>query len=332
MKSPASEFSTMQASAALAQNLDLHMRTRLAASLDYIFESTEADFCPEASQRENLLQSIRTDRIPPVTFCLYSELVQAIEDNDFTTARALRDSLLELSFPAGPLSIVDFCTPESDLRSRHYLRYIDTDPANPFTLCPPSPEKSAACRQTIQRTLELLHDADPDLHAELHALLREVVLAVGPNDGSSMTFDGASSFMMWGAIVINADRGDSLLDMVQMLAHESAHNLLFGLFSEELPLSNGFSESHSSPLRKDARPLDGIYHATFVTARMYRAVHTLAHNEATPSDLRTAALAELSSLRELFDQGHLTLRKHGKFLPRGQQVMDEAADYIAQRL
>ena len=77
------------------------------------------------------------------------------------------------------------------------------------------------------------------LRRQLRALLREIVLASPPSAPGALEFDGASSFMLWGAIALNAESGGSELDMAQALAHESGHNLLFGLCAagrQELPV------------------------------------------------------------------------------------------------
>jgi hypothetical protein len=50
--------------------------------------------------------------------------------------------------------------------------------------------------------------------------------------------------------------------MVQMLAHESSHNLLFGFSADESLVENSPEELFPSPLRMDPRPMDGICHAT----------------------------------------------------------------------
>src|SRR5204863_186223 len=91
----------------------------------------------------------------------------------------------------------------------------------------------------------LLDAGDPELAGEIRALLREIILAAGSKDPKALTFDGASSFMLWGAIIINADRSDGPIGMVQMLAHESAHNLLFGFSADE---SASFSPHPHHPL------------------------------------------------------------------------------------
>ena len=57
--------------------------------------------------------------------------------------------------------------------------------------------------------------ADPNLAAEIRAMLRDVILAAGTKEPSALTFDGASSFMLWGAIIINANRSDGTLGVAR---------------------------------------------------------------------------------------------------------------------
>lgn len=59
---------------------------------------------------------------------------------------------------------------------------------------------------------------------------------------------------------------------METLAHEGSHSFLFGLTMEEPLVRNPDDELFPSPLRQDRRPMDGIYHATYVSARMYYAL------------------------------------------------------------
>ncbi|HEY5793345.1 MAG TPA: HEXXH motif-containing putative peptide modification protein [Chthoniobacterales bacterium] len=312
----------------LARALDQRMRDGLAASLQYLAEAGGAALLPDPAPFAAVIGAIKSGLVSPLAFCLYSEIVQAVEAGRLSAARESLQELMALPKPGARTEIIDLADPGADLKSRLYQRYVDTDPANRFPLFRPSSEKSAASRRLIEDAFVLMRDTDPDLHAEIQALLREIVLAAGPEDGSGLTFDGASSFMMWGAIVINADRSDSVLEMVQMLAHESAHNVLFGLFSEDPALFNGYSERQASPLRRDPRPLEGIYHAAFVTARMYRAVHHVARSAGASSPLREEAGQALEELRGLFRQGYETVIAHGRFSPLGREVIEEASRYL----
>ena len=54
---------------------------------------------------------------------------------------------------------------------------------------------------------------------------------------------------------------------IPRLIHEYSHNLLFGIARNEPLVFNDPEERDESPLRQDLRPMDGIYHALFVSAR-----------------------------------------------------------------
>ena len=113
-----------------------------------------------------------------------------------------------------------------------------------------------------------------------------------------------------------------------MLAHESAHNLLFGLSAEGPLVENSPDELFSSPLRKDPRPMDGIYHATFVTARMYRVVRQLIESGILSGTELDKAGSELANNAGLFNRGIETVRQYGRLTPLGESVMQGASDYM----
>ena len=56
--------------------------------------------------------------------------------------------------------------------------------------------------------------------------------------------------------------------MIDCLTHESAHAHLFSLSLGDSFVTNPDDELHLSPLRRDPRPLDGLFHATYVSARI----------------------------------------------------------------
>jgi HEXXH motif-containing protein len=219
--------------------------------------------------------------------------------------------------------------PAQDATARRVVRFIDTDPTIKFVVVAPSRDAAEKCHGLINAAFQLMAAGDPEQAAEIRALLREIVMAAGSEDPKALTFDGASSFMLWGGIIINANRRDGELAMAQMLTHESTHNLLFGLSADGPLVENSDEELYSSPLRKDTRPMDGIYHATFVTARMHRVVQRLLESGVLSVSLREKACQELADNRRLFDQGIKVVREHGKLTPLGEAVIQGAEDYMA---
>lgn len=309
--------------------LDQRMRLRLAASLRYILG--QADGCldlPEDRVQKFLFQ-LEQNPVSPLAFSFYYDAVLAIEEDDVEQASRLLGELIHLpAHPGGPI-IVELADPRQDAVARRYARFIDTDPSVKFEIFSPSRQAAANCRAQIQAAFALMQAGDPDLAAETRALLREIIMAAGTEDPKALTFDGASSFMLWGGIILNANRRDGELQMVQMLTHESAHNLLFGLSADDSLVKNSPDELFASPLRKDPRPMDGIYHATFVTARMHRAVNRLLESGVLSASLKEMARKELEDNRRLFNQGIETVRQHGKLTPLGEAVIQGAGDYMA---
>ena len=109
--------------------------------------------------------------------------------------------------------------------------------------------------------------------------------------------------------------------MVQALAHECAHSLLFGLSTDGPLVQNDEGERFASPLRSDPRPIDGILHATFVTARMHQAVARLLEAEALPGSDRAEAERALATNAELFARGLATLDQHARLTPIGAAAL-----------
>ena len=116
----------------------------------------------------------------------------------------------------------------------------------------------------------VLERVAPEIGAEIRSLLTEIVFVSGvPN--KSLRFGGATSFFCWGALFLNADTHRALVKMIDGLTHESAHGYLSRSLSVTLSSTIRTTNYTASPLRRDPRPLDGIFHATYVSARMHYA-------------------------------------------------------------
>jgi HEXXH motif-containing protein len=316
-------------SAARARRLDGRMRSELGASLRYLVERLEP-FLPAApGMAAPFLERLELGPVPPIAFALYSDLVLAIDADDLDLAEKLLRQLAALPNHPGDRVIRELKDPETDDESARLTRYIDSDPKMPLALTAPSAASAQQSREAIDGAFRLLAKADPDLGEEIRALLREIVLCRSRQNAPEYVFDGASCFLLWGAILINAERSGGALEMVQMLAHESAHNLLFGLCPSEPLLLNDPAERYSSPLRHDPRPLEGIYHATFVTARMHRSARQLRASGILDAAQEKTVAAQADYTRDSFRQGMALLDAHAKFTEPGRAIIECARAHMA---
>ena len=318
-------------SAARARQLDERMRAELASSLLYLVERLEAHL-PEARQiGSSIFTRLEQGPVPPVTSALYSDLVLAIDADDLDAAGELLRQLGALPNQQSDLLVRDLRDPASDDESDRLCRYIDSDPKMPLALTAPSEASSQSSREAIDGAFKILAKADPELGAEIRTLLREIVLCRSRQNAPEYIFDGASCFLLWGAVLINAERNGGALEMVQMLAHESAHNLLFGLCPGEPLLLNDPSERYSSPLRHDSRPLEGIYHATFVTARMHRSARQLLASGLLSAEQERLVAQQAGYARESFRQGMAVLDAHARLTEPGRAIIENARAYMDDR-
>lgn len=315
-------------SAERARFLDQRTRRRLADSFSYIFAQARGQLAVPPDQFELFVARLKSQLVSPLTFSFYCDLVLAIENDELEEASQLLADAIQLPVHFGATRISELADPRHDATAQRYVRFINTDEAITFEVFPPSPANAAQCRAEVQAAFDLMQAGDPALADEMRALLREIVLAAGTQDPKAMTFDGVSSFMLWGAIIINANRREGDLSMVQKLAHESAHNLLFGFCADGSLVENPDEELFSSPLRRDPRPMDGIYHATYVTARMHRVIQRLVESGVLSSAQKETALKELDNNARLFENGINTVNQHGRLTPLGKAVMQGAKDYM----
>lgn len=151
----------------------------------------------------------------------------------------------------------------------------------------------------------------------------DVIGAVPPAD-ATFRFGGASSFMLWGAITLNLERHRTPLDILEGLVHEAAHLLLFGLFPTTPPVLNPVRERQASPLRPEPRPLLGVYHATFVCARLHHLYERLRARPPTGLDPAHPLAARQVEHRARFLEGHATLTRHARLSEPGRELLAAA--------
>jgi len=208
------------------------------------------------------------------------------------------------------------------------IRWLDLEPENSMGLTSLEEGELNEAGKNLARALNALAFLVPDFYAEFLAITRQVILAK-PNGFQKLTFGGASSFALWGALTLNVDVHRDWWLYLPSLVHEYSHNLLFGIARNEPLVLNDPGELYHSPLRQEARPMDGIYHATFVSAReavaMSRALQVL-RNRHVPESLAEiqgyCESVQQSSTRAFWDCLGV-LEMEGRLSDLGAQVIKD---------
>ena len=248
--------------------IDAKVRAQLADSLTYIVSAAETYLEIDQAQFVASVERIRRTRQDPGVFARYFDLVFAINQNKFADASALLTELIERTSQTTSFAIVPYSREElgSDYDRFSGLLFAELADINPME--PPSQSQATASAQMLREAIAIILRVDSGIHDEIEALLTRIYLAVG--DKSAKRFGGVTSLMVWGATFINVEVYRSRWDAVQFLVHEVTHALLLGLACDQPLVENSPDESYQSPLRHDPRPMDGIFHATLVCARLAR--------------------------------------------------------------
>lgn len=315
----------LEPNAARAAALDRRMREKLEISLRHILFECADYLALDRSLLNGFFGRLHTGPVSPLVFGAYFELVFAVESDNLADARRLLHEIAQSTEQPGAPLITEL---SPSTASNRYRRLIDIDPSARFEIQPAPSDIALRARRLIEEAFALMDRGAATLACEIRALLRETVLASSPASDDAITFEGASSFMLWGAIVLNARLQDSALGMVQALAHESGHNLLFGLCADVPLVEDDGIARYPSPLRKDERPMDGIVHATFVSARMHYAVSRLMNASVLSVEQAASGLDALAEHRSNFYAGLDVVERYGKLSPLGHSVLSDARRYI----
>lgn len=312
-----------------AHALDLRMRRSLGESIEHIAERCEGHVRFDAPAIAGLSRVLAAgERLPPSTFGLYSDLVIALSEDRLADAEALFEALAQERPLQGTTHVVPFDHPGLATHRERYSRMMGCEPGSDFIILPPSPERVARFEQELPQAMALMRAATPALASEFDALVSELVMVSG-EERKGYQFDGGSCYMLWGALFLNVGLPRSPVGLLEVLAHESAHMLLYGFAAEEALVLNEDDELYPSPLRIDPRPMDGIYHATYVSARMHWAMGRLLESGL----LDAAGCDEARAAREAdarnFAAGEEVVRRHGRLTATGEALMSAARAWMA---
>lgn len=291
-----------------------------------VFESLDPP--PDGAKVRSVLSRVRAGPIPPALFGCYFELVLALFDEREDEAAALVDELLQLPAPeSAALRILTL--DDHDLgpgQSDRYRRLLRADIGGDIQ--PLAADRRGEAIACLSEALDLIRRAAPAFFGEFLGLIREIVAAAPEAGARGFTFGGASAFSLWGALVLNADGFGDRLDVAVSLAHEAAHTLLFGLALGGTLTENDLAERYRSPLREDLRPMEGVAHATFVTARMIYVLEALIGSGLLSSAETLRAREELAVNQRACKDGLATVFTDARFTPAGAATFENLRRYI----
>jgi hypothetical protein len=321
-------------SAAGGARVDDAVRQRAADSFALLRDPIAAERAEFRAPLDRCIASLRAGPVRPALFALYADLVQAISSDDETAFLSAMRAIAEFDVEA-PDEIRAVTITEDDLgrgMPDRFVGHLDDDPTSPLRVGPVSADALSRAQQGLGETCALLDAAAPELGGEIRALIHEVVFLGAAPDSDGLSFHGASSFYLWGALFLNAAAHPDRATMAEGLAHEAAHCLLLGHTLGAPLVENDESERFISPLREDPRPMDGIVHATYVLARMHYCIERLLASSVLIAEERERLQAAKLRRRAEYAQGLEVVRSHARFTPVGRALFAGAQTYMSERI
>lgn len=313
-----------------ARLIDRRMHRELGASLAHIAARASGIVDFDADGLARLVDNLAAGGpVAPSVFARYFDLVTAITEEDAVETVRLLDALVRAEPASRAMAIHTLGDDALGDDTARYMRMMNSDPSLDLGFGIPERDVAAAFAARLDDGFRLLDTALPELAGEIRAIIRTIIIA-GSEPTKTYQFDGGSHYQLWGALFLNANFHPDRVAVAEVLAHESAHSLLFGFCTDEALVLNDDEVLYASPLRVDPRPMDGIYHATFVSARMHWAMTALSASPVLDSAERERAREAAASDMRNFHAGYAVVAEHGALTALGAAVMANAKAYIDQ--
>jgi len=313
-----------------AKILDGKMRDGLLDSLKYLAQTFKEQKNKVFKELQKIIASMDAgDLYPPSTFGLYYEVVGEILvedkiDNEDKIFTALGNETPINSKAIQIIGLNELNPPEHRML---YQRLMDTDPDTSFIIIAPPDALVISAKNKFHKALEKMDLILPELANEFKALIRQVIFVKG-DDSLKYGFAGGSSYMLWGALFLNVEEHYEDLDLIEAMSHESGHTLLFGFSSEEPLVLNDDSDLYPSPIRDDLRPMDGIYHATYVCARICWTMAELLKSKQLLQEEIESVKSRLNNNIDNFCHGYKVIKQSGKLTFTGEAIMKKTYAFM----
>ncbi|MEM8751091.1 MAG: HEXXH motif-containing putative peptide modification protein [Pseudomonadota bacterium] len=324
---PASLFTPGQELGRFARG---QLNLRLKESVEHVLEASDGVLTSNSDRAHALMQALAQGAVSnPFLFAHFFALVDEIEGENYELAQSRLDDLLAAPFQLEGIDPICRYHPSSfdDEALAVIKRHFRTSEGKEIIALSGADNGPSFLAQA-QRCRSMLQDMAPRTFAEIGEATTSLIIAQGIPRENGIQFGGISNLRMWSLICINETHKKNDLELCEAIAHECAHCTLFGLSPFTFFVENPESERYQSPLRYDPRPLDGIYHAVFVLARMHFAVGEMLNSGKLDAENVEEAKRLMERSKENFFDGYGVLQEHARYTDQGKLIIEDTLRYM----
>lgn len=309
---------------AAPRDIDAVVRAQLADSLVHIVNKAGSYLEVDRGRLDAAVERIRVSKQDPGVFARYFDLIFAVNANQFANANTLFDELIERASQPVSFAIVPYTKEQLGSDYDRFAELLFAEFSNVNPMASPSQSQSIASTQMLREAIAVISRVDPGIHDEIEAFLARIYLAIANKDPLAKRFGGVTSLQVWGASFVNVEFYKTRWDAVQFLVHEITHSLLLGLSCDQPLVRNSPDENYRSPLRADPRPMDGLFHATLVCARLAAFNRAWLDCGLVEEDDRARTEAAIEKNSRSFRDGLVVVNQHGKLSEKGRHLIDQS--------
>jgi HEXXH motif-containing protein len=252
-------------------------------------------------------------------------MVEAIERGDETSALDLCGPLLEILTRPWELEVACYSREGLGGFYRDFAGILFDDAYGEQPITEPPEAVWERAKGQFEAARALVRTAAPAAHREMEAFWSRIYVGVANPDSTRARFGGVTSLVLWGGTFANAEQYDSEIKAAEFMVHEVTHALLFAVACDEPLVLNPADELFHSPLRSDPRPMDGIYHAALVCARITEFYSDLRAHAAALGVDDDSLVRKRDANAEKFQRGCATVRESGVISPLAGELLEQAA-------
>lgn len=182
-------------------------------------------------------------------------------------------------------------------------------------------------RKITEDVLLIIDKHHSELHNEILVYVNTVFLScneklIGPLGyplvgGTSVSYHGALFMQIPSDYIFFKEL------ILEHLVHEAAHIHINSILATNPLVLNDISELYPSSVRKDPRPIIGIYHTMFVLCRVLMAF------DACRVDLNDEYISkQYAAIQEQFNKAFLTCEKNAKLTALGLDILENCRKYF----
>lgn len=210
---------------------------------------------------------------------------------------------------------------DGELESSMILEIIEDDNQIGFGFCEDKDNDLINQeKDKINKAILEIKKYDICSYDEISEYIDSIYLTKEGKDGERFMRSG-TNFYMWGLMFIYINGSHSIPYYIDHIIHECGHTALNILNGKDELVTNSHNERFSAPLRKDKRPMIGLFHALFVLNRICSTFKNIIGDD---------NCLYLQEAKDKYQQGliklqetYTTVRKNAKTTKLGEEILNE---------